>query len=182
MKHLKFLIIIFLNFSAYSQEKKHIVFKTNSLNYVFSKGFNASVEVETKKNHSINTNFEIGNRRNSDLKNKHIEIIVDQRSYFARSKKLIYPAGFFVGPFLKYRYDEKIQFSDFGLIPKSGKSKTNFLGAGLTIGYQKFIFKNLTFEPKIGFGGQICVAAKGISETPKILPDGHFGLSFGIKI
>jgi Protein of unknown function (DUF3575) len=182
MKKFILLFVFFLNHLCFSQEKKHIVLKTNSLNYVFSKGYNAAIEIETKKNHSINTNFEMGDTRYANEKNKYIVLIIDRRSYFARSKKQIYPSGFFVGPFLKYRYKDKNQPVNGPFLANKGVFQAHFLGLGGTAGYQNFIAKRIAVEIKIGLGGQICIASKGITPPSKYLPDGLIGLSFGIRI
>jgi hypothetical protein len=182
MKNLFFFLVLITYYKGSAQEKNHIVFKTNSLNYVFSKGFNASVEVETKKNHSINTNFEIGDTRYSNEKNMYVVFIVDRRSYFARSKKQIYPSGFFVGPFVKYRYKDNNQLDDGPFLANKGVFQAHFLGMGCTTGYQNFIAKRIAIEVKIGLGGQVRLFSQGISKPPPVLPDGLIGFSFGVRI
>jgi thioredoxin-related protein len=122
------LVMSLMHTICFSQERKHIVLKTNSLNYVFSKGYNAALEIETKKNHSINTNFEVGDTRYANEKNKYIVLIVDRRSYFVRSKKQVYPSGFFVGPFIKYRYKDKNQPDDGPFLANKGVFQAHFLG------------------------------------------------------
>jgi Protein of unknown function (DUF3575) len=182
MKYLFLATFLFVYPVIFAQGKKHIVLKTNSLNYVFTKGFNTALEIETKKNHSINTNFEMGDTRYSNEKNKYIVLIIDRRSYFARSKKQVYPSGFFVGPFLKYRYKDKNQPDNGPFLANKGVFQAHFLGMGGTAGYQNFIAKRIAVEIKIGLGGQMCIATKGITPPPKYLPDGLIGLSFGIRI
>ncbi len=186
---MKFIIFItsLLSFKGFSQEKSHIVLKTNSLNYLFKTGFNVAAEFKTKQNQSLNFAFEIGDRKINyenlkGEKDKFIVFAIEKRKYLNKSQNEITLAGAFSGPFIKYRYKDKVQPDDAGPFNNAGVFKGHFIGIGYEVGFQTYIFKRISIETKLGLGIQARVAIKGISKLTPILPDGLIGLAFGLKL
>jgi Protein of unknown function (DUF3575) len=185
MRFLLVLTLLCINQFAFAQEKKNIVVKTNSLIYVVKTGFNASFEIQTKKNKSLNFTFEKGNNQytyQTTSRNKFIVLAVEKRKYFYGSKKEINPSGFFVGPYLKYRYKDKNQPNSGGFLGDGGVFISHSVGGGIAAGYQNHLFKRISIEPKLGLGFMLKLTSKGETAPTFFQPDGLIALSFGLRI
>lgn len=179
-----FLITIYflVQLNCLSQEKKHIVIKTNALHYLIKTGFNVSSEIQTKRNHSLNFSFEKGNSKyyyETDNRNKFVILVGERRTYWNDKKVLL---GFFSSPYLKYRYKDKNLEYTGGFIADGGKFKAHSLGTGINMGYQNFAGKFVSIEAKIGLGIMFRITSKGKTKPTLAQPDGILGLSFGLKI
>jgi Protein of unknown function (DUF3575) len=67
-------------------------------------------------------------------------------------------------------------------LANGGIYKAHALGVGFAIGYQNFLFKRISIEPKLGLGLIAKVFSTGETKPPPITPDGLIGLSFGLRI
>lgn len=178
------LSFILIGFTAFSQDKKSFILKTNSLNYLVKTGFNFSTEFETKPKRSVNLTFEKGNNKynyETEDRNKFVTFAIEKRNYRISNKEENSLSGLFAGPFLKYRYKDKYQVGANGFFRNGGIFKAHFVGIGYAIGYQNYIFKKIAVEAKLGLGIQARLSIKGETDLTPILPDGILGLSIGYK-
>ncbi len=179
------LILALLSQFGYSQNKVSVVLKTNTLIYIAKTGFNVSAEFTTSKEKSINVTFETGNGKYTYVnpeRNKFTVLILERRNYHKLSKSDTGLSGFYNNPYLKYRYKDKYQEYVGGWFANGGKFKSHSLGVGYTVGYQNFLFKRISIEPKFGLGLMFKVLSKGETKPTTVQPDGILGLSVGLKI
>ncbi len=185
MKYI-YLLVVFASLNGFSQEKKHLIIKSNGLHYLVKTGFNISSEIKKNNNHSLNFAFEIGNNQYNYVtqnRNKFVVVVVERRNYLKIDKVKNNLSGFFSSPYLKYRYkDKNVKKINGFFTSTSGKFKAHSLGCGFAVGYQNFIFKRIAVEGKLGLGIIFRVTSKGETMPTFVQPDGILGLSFGIRI